>query len=655
MEQRESTSDRRLLLAGLGLAGAAALARVAKAGPLTPPPGPISPTGKSVAELSAKVAFTDQGISQPRRPLASCPSSPDAQFVITEPGAYYLTSNVAQVPGKVCVDIQCDCVDLDGDGFVFDGSGGGGGGGCIRAVGRRCIEIHECCFRQWQGCCCDMATSSACFVSDCVFDQCVCPGDATGPGACCRLGPASEICDCDSRDCDGATMSVGAGSHIVDCTCGGGGGGGFRCAAGSCIDNCACVSHSGIAFTCDDGCTLCDCECRASVGGAPAAVMGSSCVMERCLSHSSGGFVCLDDCECTDCDVMLCSGIGLACRDRCCVTGFFWTQVSGPAMRGGRSVSMASCDLTHCDDGIAVGDHSSISDCTAREVSGGGSTSGGVGILCGSQCSVTDCDCNTCVTGISCGSSCCVERGRVCSCPIGYYCASDCSLSECDALSCGTGAQCQDRCSLTDMEIRSSSAVSCALGTGCSADRCLCADGASHGFTCVLDCTFTDCEVSRCNGWAMTCSSEAMSVDECRIMQCWGLDCPAGCCVTGNELSYCDGGASQGLAGGAISCRGPRQTVSNNCCVSCHVGILIGQGCDGMCCESNEMTGCVAAGMLVFTQACLCSDNSCSARPPGAIGFDFGQCARGPLIDASGGGDVSLLPGSSHHCANWLF
>ena len=207
------------------------------------------------------------------------------------------------------------------------------------------------------------------------------------------------------------------------------------------------------------------------------------------------------------------------------------------------------------------------------------------------------------------------------------------------------------------MEMRSCGGVSCLCGSGCSMDRCLCADGSSHAFSCVSDCAFSDCDVSRCGGWAMTCSNGAMSVSSCRVVSCWGIDCPAGSCITENELTQLhDGGPGSGLAGGAINCRGRAQTIADNCCMSCRVGIFIFGGCDGSVCESNEMTGCTAAGMVVASTGCLCADNSCAQRPPGAVGFDFGPCAFGPVVDCSTGGDVSLTnPTSSHHCTNWLF
>src|SRR5437763_4210788 len=88
--------DRRLLIAGLGLTGAAALARVARA---LPPPRPAS-NGTSLQDVYDKIARTDEGFGEARIPVESLPGSVTAQYVIAAPGAYYLTGNITGVAGR---------------------------------------------------------------------------------------------------------------------------------------------------------------------------------------------------------------------------------------------------------------------------------------------------------------------------------------------------------------------------------------------------------------------------------------------------------------------------------------------------------------------------------------------------------------------------
>src|SRR5437016_13970151 len=88
--------DRRLLIAGLGLTGAAALARVARA---LPPPRPAS-NGTALQDVYDKIARTDEGFGEARIPVESLPGSPTAQYVIAAPAVYCLTGNITGVAGE---------------------------------------------------------------------------------------------------------------------------------------------------------------------------------------------------------------------------------------------------------------------------------------------------------------------------------------------------------------------------------------------------------------------------------------------------------------------------------------------------------------------------------------------------------------------------
>ena len=67
-------NDRRLALAGAGIAGAALLShltgRTASAGPVNPPAGPVAPTGRSLAEIYYKIGGP-AATAQPRTPLTA--------------------------------------------------------------------------------------------------------------------------------------------------------------------------------------------------------------------------------------------------------------------------------------------------------------------------------------------------------------------------------------------------------------------------------------------------------------------------------------------------------------------------------------------------------------------------------------------------------
>jgi hypothetical protein len=122
MQDHDSTSsnlptDRRALLAGLGgLAAGAFVAGRAKAGPLDPPAGPITSTGKTLTEVEPRTAIT----------ATNTPGDADSVFKITQPGSYYLTGNVTGEVGKHGIEIVVSGVTLDLNGFDLAGVPGMG-------------------------------------------------------------------------------------------------------------------------------------------------------------------------------------------------------------------------------------------------------------------------------------------------------------------------------------------------------------------------------------------------------------------------------------------------------------------------------------------------------------------------------------------------
>ena len=115
--------DRRALIAGIGglAAGATLFAGRATAGPLSPPPGPIGSTGRTVQEIYDRIARTDVGLAEPRIPVQSLPGSATALHVISQPGSYYLTGNIIGEPGKNGIEVESDFVSLDLCGYSVSG------------------------------------------------------------------------------------------------------------------------------------------------------------------------------------------------------------------------------------------------------------------------------------------------------------------------------------------------------------------------------------------------------------------------------------------------------------------------------------------------------------------------------------------------------
>ncbi len=83
------------------------------AGPLTPPPGPVASTHKTLTEIEPRIAINS----------VNTPGDADSLYKIDKPGSYYLTSNVTAVLNKHGIEIAASDVTLDLNGFTVAGFG----------------------------------------------------------------------------------------------------------------------------------------------------------------------------------------------------------------------------------------------------------------------------------------------------------------------------------------------------------------------------------------------------------------------------------------------------------------------------------------------------------------------------------------------------
>lgn len=129
-------SERRSLLAGIGGLAAGVLlagARTAQAGPLNPPGGPVTSTGKTLTEVEPRVAIN----------ATNTPGDAEYSFKITQPGSYYLTGDIIGVAGKNGINIAASHVTLDLNGFSVRGNGPFQDGIAAVAGGLRNIQIYN--------------------------------------------------------------------------------------------------------------------------------------------------------------------------------------------------------------------------------------------------------------------------------------------------------------------------------------------------------------------------------------------------------------------------------------------------------------------------------------------------------------------------------
>src|SRR4051794_30032159 len=88
-------------------------------GSLTPPAAP-TPTMKTLDQLEARMPVD----------TTHTPGNATTLFILTQPGSYYLTSNLTGVSGQHGITINADNVTLDLNGFVLVGPGNSSGIDC---------------------------------------------------------------------------------------------------------------------------------------------------------------------------------------------------------------------------------------------------------------------------------------------------------------------------------------------------------------------------------------------------------------------------------------------------------------------------------------------------------------------------------------------
>ena len=100
-------------------------------GSLTPPAEP-APTMKSLDQIEARTPID----------ATNTPGDDNQQFIITQPGSYYLTGNMTGVSGKNGISIQASNVTVDLNGFALIGVTGSFNG-LVVSQGQTNIRVHN--------------------------------------------------------------------------------------------------------------------------------------------------------------------------------------------------------------------------------------------------------------------------------------------------------------------------------------------------------------------------------------------------------------------------------------------------------------------------------------------------------------------------------
>jgi len=253
----------------------------ASAGPLTPPPGPVSPTNKTLQQV------------EPRTPIQSLAGTATSMYKITQPGAYYLTGNIDLAPGNdTGIEVGADGVTIDLNGFTLNG---------VNTDFARAIRVEDGFFcdglRVHNGHITDWGTGvDGLGLYGAVFDNLrLTFNDSYGIDA----GDKATITNCSAIVCAGG-FYLRAGGTVSNCSAGFCGRG-FDLGNGAVLTNCHaqdcfegfytnynntlsnCTAHfCQYGFIGNDGNLLT--ECNAQQADAAAFDLGERCHLSRCLA-----------------------------------------------------------------------------------------------------------------------------------------------------------------------------------------------------------------------------------------------------------------------------------------------------------------------------------------------------------------------------------
>lgn len=268
----------------------ACAASIALAGPITPPPGPVSSTPGPEPRIAVNATNT--------------PGAANSLYRITQPGSYYLTGNVTGVVGKHGIEINASGVTLDLNGFDVVGVAAMGAfdGVTSDSSSLSNVEVKNGSVRNWG----DKGVDFSSGTSRTITVTGVRAGGNVATGI--AVGEASIVSGCTSSLNGGTGITAGTGSVIIGCTstantafgisastgckitaCNAfdNGGTGIFGSAGSSVINCVAHSNDGIGIEVGFGVTVADCS--AAYNGSHGFEASNASTITNCAAIASGG------------------------------------------------------------------------------------------------------------------------------------------------------------------------------------------------------------------------------------------------------------------------------------------------------------------------------------------------------------------------------
>lgn len=295
------------------------------AGPLNPPPGPVTSTGKTLTEVEPRIAIS----------ATNTPGDADSQFKITQPGSYYLTGNITGVAGKSGIEIATSGVCIDLGGFALTGVAGSRDGIANFGGSLGGIVVKNGVVRNWGGNGVELSNPA---VSAPRIERIQAIGNVNiginvGPGAlvlnCAgdnngaigiNTGPSSVVEGCTGYGNTTVGIAVASGGSVRGCTASTNTSHGIQLGSGSLAEHCATYNNDGRGIDGLNGITVANCTVYSN--GATGLVVGTGAIVRGCNVYSNGsaGIVGGVGTRVTSCSTRGNSADGITCGSRSIIT-----------------------------------------------------------------------------------------------------------------------------------------------------------------------------------------------------------------------------------------------------------------------------------------------------------------------------------------------